>query len=172
MADASEDLFEAQFQANWDGIRGTLMRLVGDLDEAEDLALETFWRLYTKPPRTQKEAEIKAWLYRVATNLGYNALRSRRRRRRYELSGGEDIYQSLSETDPAAEIQRKADQVTVREVLASLKKRQAQILALRYSGFAYAEIAAVMQVAPGSVGKLLSRAEAAFERQYRSLEGN
>jgi len=40
---------------------------------------------------------------------------------------------------------------------------------LRYSGLSYAEIAAALGIAAGSVGTLLARAEADFERRYRNL---
>jgi RNA polymerase sigma-70 factor (ECF subfamily) len=52
-------------------------------------------------------------------------------------------------------------------VLRELPARDAQLLILRHSGFAYKEIAAALGVAPGSIGTLLARAEAAFERQWR-----
>ena len=59
-----------------------------------------------------------------------------------------------------------------RKVLADLwgnKVRSALMLLLRYSDFSYAEIAAAAQVAPGSVGALLARAEKEFEKRYRQL---
>jgi RNA polymerase sigma-70 factor (ECF subfamily) len=51
-----------------------------------------------------------------------------------------------------------------------MRPRAAQVLVLRHSGLSYAEIAAAMNVAVGSVGTLLARAEKAFERHYRALE--
>jgi RNA polymerase sigma-70 factor (ECF subfamily) len=57
----------------------------------------------------------------------------------------------------------------VRLVLAQMKPRSAQLLVLRHSGFSYAEIAAALGVAPGSVGVLLARAEKEFEERYKRL---
>ena len=62
-------------------------------------------------------------------------------------------------------------QETVRAALASLDERQVQLLLLRQEGLSYRELATVLGVAPGSVGTLLARAEAAFERTYRKLGG-
>jgi DNA-directed RNA polymerase specialized sigma24 family protein len=42
--------FDATFLAHWQPIYRALVRLVGDPAEAEDLALETFWQLYDRPP--------------------------------------------------------------------------------------------------------------------------
>ena len=69
--------FEALFQQNWSRLNNLLYRLTGDYAEAEDLALEAFWRLWQRPPGDQ--AALAGWLYRVALNLGYNALRARSR---------------------------------------------------------------------------------------------
>lgn len=51
-----------------------------------------------------------------------------------------------------------------------MKERSAEMLLLRYSGLAYAEMAAALAVAPGSVGALLARAEREFEAKYRAFE--
>jgi RNA polymerase sigma-70 factor (ECF subfamily) len=47
--------------------------------------------------------------------------------------------------------------------LTQLKPRSAELLILRYSGLAYKEIAATLEIAPASVGTLLARAEKEFE---------
>jgi DNA-directed RNA polymerase specialized sigma24 family protein len=43
--------FDGFFQAHWSRVYGVIYRLVGDHAEAEDLALEVFWRLHQYPPR-------------------------------------------------------------------------------------------------------------------------
>src|SRR5512146_1682420 len=78
--------FEDLFLQHWDRVYGVLFRLTGDRAEAEDLALDTFLRLWQRPP--VQDQTLAGWLYRVATNLGYNALRSAVRRSRHELDAG------------------------------------------------------------------------------------
>ena len=142
-------------------------------DPADDLAQEVFLRLYDRPPRN-RETDLGAWLYRVATRIGYNALRSSRRRKKYQ----EQWQSSTSETgwasevpDPQETAERRQTQQAVRQMLARLSERQAAILALRYSDLSYREIAEVLQVRAGSVGTLLARAEAAFAREYERATG-
>jgi RNA polymerase sigma-70 factor (ECF subfamily) len=67
---------------------------------------------------------------------------------------------------------RSERQQRVRRILADLKPAQAQLLLLRASGHSYKELAAALDVEPGSVGTLLVRAEAAFEQSYREIYGN
>ena len=51
-----------------------------------------------------------------------------------------------------------------------MNPRGAQLLVYRMMGLSYAQIAAAVNVAPGSVGTLLARAERVFEQRYRALE--
>ena len=59
----------------------------------------------------------------------------------------------------------------MREVLGGLKPREAQLLLLRANGLAYRELAQTLGVEPGSVGTMLARAEAEFERRFRARYG-
>ena len=166
----AEQAFEAAFDENWSWVCGILYRILWDWDDAQDLALEVFYRLYERPPRDPER--VKSWLYRVASNMGLNALRARQRRRRYERDAGTQVLQHTTAPGPADQAERSEAREHVREVLAHMRPRAAQVLVLRHSGLSYAEIAAAMNVAASSVGTLLARAEKAFERHYRALEGN
>ena len=150
-----------------------LFRLVGDRDEAEDLALEVFLRLHRSPPteRPDSSSNLGGWLYRVATNLGLNALRARKRRQHYEQQAGKHALETTSVANPAAIAERNDERERVQRVLLQIKPRSAQLLTLRYSGFSYAELADTLNVSPRSIGTLLARAEREFERAYRAQEG-
>ena len=160
--------FEAAFEAHWSPVYTLLLRLTGDPDEAQDLALEVFYRLYRNPPASRDGQSLGGWLYRVALNLGYNALRALRRRSRYEQNAGEQALLQRAAADPADEVERRLERQQVRQVLLRLKPRLAHLLILRYSGLSYAEIASALQVSPGSVGTLLARAEQEFEKLNQS----
>jgi RNA polymerase sigma-70 factor (ECF subfamily) len=157
--------FETLFLTHWPRVYGVLLRLVGDHAEAEDLALETFWKLYQRFPRERNG--LGGWLYRVAINLGYNALRAGKRRAAYEEAAGREAIESGVEPHPETTVERSQEQQRVRDTLNRMPPRDAQLLVLRYSGFSYQELAATLNVAPTSIGTLLGRAEAEFERQWR-----
>jgi RNA polymerase sigma-70 factor (ECF subfamily) len=165
-----EASFESLFQAYWSKVRSLLVGLVGDQDEAEDLALEVFWRLYTRRPKEVKGQNLSGWIYRVAPNLGYNALRSQKRRQHYEERAGRDHLQADSSLSPAQEFEKAEQRQQIRQALSQMKPRSAQILVLRYSGLSYAEIAAALSLAPASIGSLLARAEREFEKRYQNIE--
>lgn len=166
-----EASFEALFYRHYDRVYGLLYRLVGSRAEAEDLLQEAFLKLHrhalamSKNP-FKKEQNISAWLYRVAMNLGYDALRSRSRRQKRDT-----LLVPDPQGAPGAEkvVEKREEQATVRAALARLSQRQTQLLLLRQMDFSYAECAAVCQVAPGSVGTLLSRAARDFRQAYEDV---
>ena len=159
-----EAAFEAAFIEHYGLVYGLLFRLLGDRGTAEDIAVEAFWRLWRQAPG---QADNQAgWLVRVALRLGYNALRASSRRRRYEMAAGREALDFNAPPDPAQAAERADEGRRVRAVLAVMRERDAGLLLMRHSGRSYKEIAEALQVAPGSVGTLLARAEAEFERRY------
>jgi RNA polymerase sigma-70 factor (ECF subfamily) len=156
--------FETLFARYYSRVYAVLFRLVGSRDEAEDLAQEVFLRLYRRPLGSGREHNLGAWLYRVATNLGYNHLRSQARREHHQAATA--LEATSGPGDPADEVLRRVERAEVRAALAVLKPRQAQLLVLRHAGLSYAEVAEVLEIAPGSVGTLLARAERAFRDAY------
>lgn len=165
-----EAAFEALFLRHYERIYGVLFRLLGDRADAEDLAQTVFLKLYRAPQRVRvadDETNVVGWLYRVAVNDGYNALRSRKRRRTWQERLSQLWPSEQPPADPARLVERQETQARVRQVLADMKPREAKLLLLRQAGLSYRELAAVLRVAPGSVGSLLTRAERAFGAQYR-----
>jgi RNA polymerase sigma-70 factor (ECF subfamily) len=161
--------FERLFRAHYPAIYAHLCRIVGSRQEAEDLAQEAFLRLYRQRFAPEGEHNVRAWLYKVATNLAYNALRDERRReRRHQQAAGSPTAEE-GDGDPAEATLRQDEHAAVRGALAALPDRQAQLLLLRHAGLSYREISAALGVAAGSVGTLLARAQAAFERAYLRL---
>lgn len=154
--------FETLFHRHYDRVYGLLFRLVGNRAEAEDLTQEVFLKLYHHT-FGQREHNVSAWLYRVATNTGYNAIRSRNRRWQRNVWLVPDPKGS-----PGAdrEVEQRETEAAVRAALARLPERQAQLLLLRQMGLSYAECAEACGVASGSVGTLLARAAAAFRQAY------
>jgi RNA polymerase sigma-70 factor (ECF subfamily) len=165
----AESDFDALFLAHHDGVYRLLYRIVGTREEAEDLAQETFLRLSRQRFGPGREHNVRAWLYRVATNLAFNALRGQGRRQRREEQTVYGITTAGSPAPDPADAAAQADErAAVRRTLARLPERQAQLLLLRHAGLSYRELAEALAIAPGSVGTLLARAEAAFEKAWKA----
>lgn len=164
------DAFSTLFTRYYETVYRFLLKVTGDPLEADDLAQEVFINLYRHPLDANRPHNLRAWLYRVALNQAFNASRSRCR----ENERRDNVAQLAErgrqeEDDPADAAIHNERRDRVRQALSTLPPRQRQCLVLRYEGFSYAEIAGVPQVAPGSVGTLLARAEAEFARRYKEL---
>ena len=163
-AAALSPAFERLFRTEYERVAGIALRVLADQAEAEDVAQEVFLSFYRAHPAEAPYAG--AWLHAAAAHAALNALRGRDRRSRREA------MQALPADAPAADdpVQTAVAAETrdeVRAILARLPERSAELLALRYGGLSYAEIAEALDVRASSVGTLLRRAEDAFRRELR-----
>jgi RNA polymerase sigma factor (sigma-70 family) len=165
-----EETFETVFKRYYPLVYQLAYRCTGRREEADDIAQEAFLRFYRTPPRATCDQERRAWLCRVATNLGLNTLRSRQRRISHEEQAGRNVQESVpaqtGEMSPEQHAIDHEQSAFIRSVLAELPERQQTYILLRSVGLSYAEIAQATGVAPASVGSLLARAEREFRRRY------
>ncbi|HXB72776.1 MAG TPA: sigma-70 family RNA polymerase sigma factor [Candidatus Acidoferrales bacterium] len=169
---AAARAMEALFRAHYPRLAGMLARLTGDRGQAEEIAADVFHKLSRRPALLAGSDDLTAWMYRVATNAGFDALRMNSRRRKREESAGVDGIHAMAPGNALDEMLREERCARVRTVLGEMKPREAQMLLLRSSGLAYREVAQTLGIQPGSVGTLLARAEAEFERRYRVRYGD
>ena len=160
--------FEALFQTYFRPLSSFLYRMVGDYQLAQDLTQDCFVKLHLAMKAGQPLANVRAWLYRVATNA---ALDERRRRKRIAwlplLSGGE-------RSEP--EYQDPEDQVVLRDhlqqVLAGISPNLSVCLLLHlHHGFSHDEIAAILGISSGAARTRLQRARDAFKTRWQAMEG-
>ena len=168
----TEAEFEQIFLEHYGRIVAVLFRLTGNRAQAEELAGDVFWKIYRQPLPPDRDHNVGGWLYRVATRLGIDALRAQTRRKHYEQAAGKIAYESgAASDDPLADVLRDEKRRRVHAVLAAMKPAQAQLLMLRQSGLSYQELAEIFSVKANSIGTLLARAEAEFEKRFRELYG-
>lgn len=156
--------FDGAFARHHPSLFRYLHRLTGDADVAAELAQETFVRLLE---HEVPERRVRSWLFTVATNLVRDHARTRSRHLRL-LQGRDTGPDPPARADEAVE--RGERIARVRRTLEELAPRDRQLLMLREEGFRYREIAEMIGVAPGSVGKLLARALERFARAYETID--
>lgn len=146
------DLFEEIFSKNYKAIYSFIYRFVGNQDDCSDLTQETFEKLYKS--KFHKIDNPTAWLYRVGANLSNNHVKrsQNKKRRLYQLH--DSGYSSVNTED---EYIRGEDILRIRRALARLKEKERTLLILYQDGLSHAEIARIINIKKGSVGKLLSR---------------
>lgn len=142
--------------------------LVGNAEEAEDLAQEVFLRVYRSRAKYRARAKFSTWLFTIANNLALNALRSRQRRPTVPLNvndsgplGPRPAEQLVRDraTQPMQRLQQKELAAIIREALDGLNERQRVAVVLnKFEDMNYTEIAEVMGLTVKAVKSLLSRA--------------
>jgi len=155
--------FETIFAAHYESTARAIARVIHDNDRAEELAVETFWKL-SRNPQAQSE-RVSGWLHRTAIRLALDELRRRSRRTRYEGLLAM-LHMTSHPRTPDELLSAEQEQGRVRAVLASLALRQAELLLMRHDGASYDELASSLQIHSASVGTLLSRAQQAFRKEY------
>lgn len=134
-------------------IHGFAWRMLGDAGDAEDVAQETFLRLWRQAGRWRAEARVGTWLHRVAHNLCIDRLRKQRGQ-----SGEEPPDLPDPAPGPAGEYQRAQVARKVETALARLPERQRAAIALvHYQELGNIEAAAIMDVSVEALESLLSR---------------
>lgn len=202
-AEAGDDLidlsgFEAMFERYQTPIVNFVYRLVGNREQAYDLAQDVFVKAYKALAGGTRihSGALSAWLYRIAANTATDALRRKRLIAWLPLSlfqedrgvgagGGSDgggreegfpgsasLYNGAS--NPSARFeQRVADREIVEKVLSKLPEKYSVCLLLyEHQGFSCNEIADVLKISPSAVKMRLMRARERFIALYQQeVEG-
>jgi RNA polymerase sigma-70 factor (ECF subfamily) len=142
--------------------------LVGNAEEAEDLAQEVFLRVYRGRKKYHPKAKFSTWLYTIANNLALNVLRTRQRKPTIPLNvrdsgplGPRPAEQLVldRQDQPHQRMQQRELAAVVKQALDTLNERQRVAVVLnKFEDMNYAEIAEVMGLTTKAVKSLLSRA--------------
>lgn len=145
-----------------------LQHLVGSPEEAEDLAQESFLRVFRYRKKYHPRAKFSTWLYTIANRLALNVIRSRQRKPLVALNlrdsgplGPRPAEQLVHDRghQPHQEMQHRELTVIIRQALDTLNERQRVAVVLnKFEDMNYADIAAVMGLSSKAVKSLLSRA--------------
>jgi RNA polymerase sigma factor (sigma-70 family) len=163
----TDDPFENLFAREYPRVVAIARRVVGELHAAEDVAQDVFVSFHRG--RDPQSPFAAAWLHSAAVHRALNHLRGARRRRAREASRFaldlRDRADVSLEADPQRAAVRQEDRQEVRAALGRLSEKSSSVLALRYAGLSYAEVAAALGVKVNQVGTLLARAECAFKKE-------
>jgi RNA polymerase sigma-70 factor (ECF subfamily) len=147
------------FRRDYRLVVGVAARVLGSRDQAEDVAQEVFLSFGRS---SVPAGEAGGWLCVAAAHTALNLLRSGRRRASRESAASTDdgVASDVAETVVTLEERRR-----VRAALGRLPHKHAVALVLRHSGMSYADVAAALDMSPGSVGTTVRRAESALREE-------
>lgn len=151
-------------------------RYVKDLNEAQDLAQETFIKAYRSIGSFRGEAAFYTWLYRIAINTAKNELVAKQRRNtdaQIEIDDT-DVFDSLPQLH---ELETPETELLNQEIVATIKKTidglpeemRTAIILCEFDGLSYEEIAKVMDCPIGTVRSRIFRAREAIDHVLNPL---
>lgn len=173
-----QEAFERLVEENQNKVYSLALRLVGDREEAADLAQEAFLKAWQGLKSFQGESSFATWIYRLTTNVCIDYLRRQKRRQGVEAAVSLDDEDSgwAEPADWDQDPQRKLEQSERGRALAlaleQLPEHQRRALVLReLSGLSYQEIGQALELDLGTVKSRIARARLAL-RKILISDGN
>lgn len=160
-------LFEEQAMPLLDQLYGHAMRMTRNPTDAQDLVQETFTKAYQSFRSFRQGTNLRAWLYRIQTNLYINQYRKAQREpypnaldelEDWQLGGATSYTADTSSRSAEAEAFDNLPSNAVKDALADLSDEFRMVVLLAdVQGFAYKEIAEIMDTPVGTVMSRLHR---------------
>ncbi len=157
-------------------IHSYIYRLLGSLEDADDVTQEVFTRAYLSWNDLYDRDNLSPWLYRIATNLCVDQLRRRKRiswwplsRDRHHSGAGEGREEDTSYLPPdSGGIPEVGEREHIQRALASMPRDYAIALVLSAAqGVPYQEIAVILGISPNAAATRISRAKRLFMEVYQ-----
>lgn len=145
-------------------------RLTRDPDEAKDIAQDAFLRAFRRIDEFRPDRPFSRWLFVIARNASFDALRRRRRAAAFATTEAQDVPSELGPEELAL---RNDEAGRVRAALELLPERYREVLELYYlSDLRYREIAEQLAIPLGTVKTYISRAKRRLREELREELGS
>lgn len=171
--------FEEQTMALAPSLLGAALNMTSNRADAEDLVQETFLRAFRSWRQFEPGTNLKAWMFRILTNLYITSYRKKRREPIFvpaESEDGFDLYDVVGRSDS-----RSAESIVleglvdedIKGALAALPEDfRIAVLLADVEGFSYKEIAEITAVPIGTVMSRLHRGRKALQKALWQLARN
>ncbi|MDF1663675.1 MAG: sigma-70 family RNA polymerase sigma factor [Planctomycetota bacterium] len=164
-----QQAFQTLLERNHQNVMNLAWRYFHDRQKAEDIAQETFLRVYNARKSYKPEAKFKTWLLRIATNLCISGLR-KKRIQAHRLTMGEDNKDHEitddKASDPAFAPEQREIKDRVRAAVDTLPERQrVAIILSRFHGLTYPELEKALGLSRMALKSLLHRARETLKQR-------
>ena len=136
--------FEILVETHSAEIFGYLWRLLGAGVDSEDCLQETFLRAFRAYPKLKNTSNLRAWLYRIATNTAYTSLRRHSRQASLLTDLSSNNYSTTNPSVPD-QVEQRLTLIEIQRAVEALPEKQRAALMLRkYQELSYPEIAVAL----------------------------
>ena len=158
-------------------VYNTIYSIIGDAQEADDIAQEVFLKVYTKAGSFKGKSSFSTWLYRITVNRCVDELRKKNKKIiSYETEFNEEEKLKLKdvlagkEGDITEELRQKELQDIIQKAMNSLPEKYRIILTLKeMEGLSYIEISKIMKISLAKVKIWLFRARQKLKEKLAFL---
>ena len=156
--------FAALLRRHDDNMRGVTWRLVASRSEMDDVLQDAYLKAWKRLDTFRGDSAFSSWLYRIVYTTALDHNKAASRRRVVPLTAADDV----ATVDATGAL---LDSFAVRDALAQLPEDQLAVITLvDGQGESYEDVAALLDIRPGTVASRLSRARAALRRILEATE--
>lgn len=152
-------------KAIWNHLR----RLTGSTEDATDLTQETFIKLYQKRHLVDPAGNFKNWLYRVATNTAYDAMRKKHHIIEVPIDNSDESPETIPPELAYSITEEKILSHDIEQALSKITPHYRNILLLYYrEGFGYEELSVLLEIPLNTVKTHLRRAKQSLREHLQN----
>ncbi len=170
--------FEELVVIHQHAVIGTVAKMLGSPNDAEDIGQQVFIRIWKSAKRYKPQAKFTTWMFTITRNLVFNEMRRRQRKPAVSMNEREEEYHLATPDDKAiapddAALQRELEDAVDAAIQALPEKQRMAVVLRRYEELPYEEIAGILDLSLPAVKSLLFRARAQLKENLQHyLDGD
>jgi len=177
---AQKDLraFQKLYERHHSLVFNTCCRLLGDIQQAEDISQEVFLRIYRSASSFRQTSKVSTWIYRIAVNLSLNIIRRNKKFRWWKSLGsfleeeqgkGKLLFVSYPDEPEKAWQKREAEAVLKRAVDSLPEKQRVAFVLHKYEALSSQEISEILGISSNAVEVRIHRAKRNLQKKLIAL---
>lgn len=164
--------FEELVEIHQHSVIGTVAKMLGSPNDAEDIAQQVFVRVWKSAPRYEPQAKFTTWLFTITRNLVFNEMRRRQRKPAFSMEEREEEFHNGIPDETA----RGPDEAALQaEMMAAIdkaiqslpEKQRLAVILRRYEDMPYEDIGEILKLSLPAVKSLLFRARTQLKESLR-----
>ncbi|MCX7921299.1 MAG: sigma-70 family RNA polymerase sigma factor [Clostridia bacterium] len=170
------EAFEELIEAYQRKVFNMALRMIGNHDDASELAQEVFIRVYKSIKSFKEESSFSTWIYRITSNVCLDELRRRKNKKVISLdedikAEDGDIKRQVEDDKPTPDmvVENKEMRKAVNDAINTLSADHRMVVVMRdIQGLSYDEIAKVLKCPEGTVKSRINRARQELKQILKS----
>lgn len=172
LKDGDQAAFRNIVEAWQDMVYNTVLGVVQQPEEAEDVTQEVFIQVFESIGQFKGDSKLSTWLYRIAVTKSLDHLRKKKRKKRFAFLQSlfgvneEEVRQDPDFQHPGVALENKEKAAVLFKAIDKLPENQKAAFTLhKLEGLSYQEVAEVLETTVSSVESLMHRAKGNLRKQ-------